>query len=93
MRLKAMFAACAVVALMAGTLDASPRVTRRVERHDAERSRAAAPNRVTYIETVVIPGRRQRPLATIDTSVQPFRFPVGTARYSDRDRRFRKRGD
>jgi hypothetical protein len=46
---------------------------------------------VHQIETVVIPGRPQRPMASIELSVERVRFPVGTARYSERDRRFLKK--
>jgi hypothetical protein len=64
------------------------RVLRRVEKHDQQRSRS----QVHTIDGVVIPGRAARPQASIEISVQPFRFPVGTARYSERDQRFLKRG-
>jgi hypothetical protein len=64
---------------------------RRVEQHDRARTEAARAGRVHQIETVVIPGRPQRPMASIELSVERVRFPVGTARYSERDRRFLKK--
>lgn len=64
---------------------------RLVEKHDRARTDAAKATRVHQIETVVIPGRPQRPMASIELSVERVRFPVGTARYSERDRRFLKR--
>ena len=63
------------------------RPRRRVERHDAEQSR------VHRIETVVVYGRRQLPLASIELTVQRPTFSVGTARYSERDRRFIRKGE
>jgi hypothetical protein len=44
------------------------------------------------IRDVIIVGRPQRPLSVLDTSAQRFAFPVGTARYSPRDRAFVPRG-
>jgi hypothetical protein len=71
---------------------AKARVPRRqAEKLDQERSLALKSNRkVHQIDTVHIFGRPQRPLASVETAAQQFRFPVGTARYSERDRRFLK---
>lgn len=75
---------------------ASPRVVkRRVERHDQQRSLALRRgDRIVHIDTVVVHGRPQRPQAAVETSLQPFQFPLGTARYggsfrhhADRSRR------
>lgn len=59
---------------------------RRSDRLDAMRTRQE--RNVQMLKTVYVFGRRQRPLAVFDINVKPFRFPVGTARYSPRDRRF-----
>jgi hypothetical protein len=74
---------------------AKPRAPRRrVERHEQERSAATKGRRkVHQIDTVIVYGRPQKPLAAVETSAQPLRFPVGTVRYSERDRRFLKAGE
>jgi hypothetical protein len=64
---------------------------RLVEKHDRVQSQAVKGGRVHQINTVVISGRPQRPLASIELSVERVRFPVGTARYSERDLRFLKK--
>ena len=67
---------------------------RRVGRHDLERSKASkVRGHVHELAPVEVYGRRQRPLASVETSSVPFHFPLGTARYSERDRRFLKPGD
>lgn len=73
---------------------AKPRASkRRVERHDAERTAAVKGTGQMQLDTVVVFGRPQRPQAVTETSAQRFRFAVGTARYSERDRRFLSRGE
>jgi len=70
---------------------AKPRVQRRVERHNRDRSQAVKTHgRVLEIDTVIVQGRPGRPQAAVETSVQSFKFPVGTARYSESDQRFMK---
>ncbi len=64
---------------------------RRAERHSAEQNEVLKRSRVHHIDTVVIPGRPQRPMASIELSVERVRFPVGTARYNERDLRFLKK--
>jgi hypothetical protein len=64
---------------------------RQAEKLDQERSAALRSSRkVHQIDTVYVFARPQRPLATVETSTKQFQFPVGTARYSERDRRFLK---
>ena len=63
---------------------------RQAEKLDQERSQALRASRVHQIDTVYIYARPQRPLASIETAAQKVRFPVGTARYSERDQRFLK---
>jgi hypothetical protein len=68
---------------------AKPRAARRAEKLDQERTLAVkAKRKVHQIDTVYVFARPQRPLASVETSTQRFQFPVGTARYSERDRRF-----
>jgi hypothetical protein len=70
---------------------AKARVPRRAEKLDQERSVAERSKRkVHQIDTVYVYARPQRPIAAVETSTKPFQFPVGTARYSERDRRFLK---
>lgn len=71
---------------------AKARVPRRqAEKLDQQRSAAERSKRkVHQIDTVFVVARPQRPLATVETSTRQFQFPVGTARYSERDRRFLK---
>ena len=70
---------------------AKPRVQRHVERHNRDRSQAVKTHgRVLEIDTVVVQGRPGRPQAAVETSIQSFKFPVGTARYSETDQRFIK---
>ena len=65
------------------------RAERRVERHDRRQALVRKTGgRVFELDIVEVRGRRQRPLAAVETSVQEFRFPLGTARYSERDKRF-----
>jgi hypothetical protein len=68
------------------------RVARRqAEKLDQQRSEALRSKRKVHeIGTVYVFARPQRPLASVETAAQQFRFPVGTARYSERDRRFLK---
>jgi hypothetical protein len=68
------------------------RVRRQAEKLDQERSAALRSSRgkVHQIDTVYVFARPQRPLATVETSTKQFEFPVGTARYSERDKRFLK---
>ncbi len=91
-------AALLAVGLLSGTALAEPApakpakqqrtVLRRAERRDRERSAALKRGeRIVQIDTVVVQGRSQRPQAAVEVSVQSFQFPVGTARYSDFDRR------
>lgn len=61
---------------------------RRAAKHDQARSLAVKGARVHVMTDIWIVGRPQRPLSVLDTAAQPFRFPVGTARYSPGDRRF-----
>jgi len=68
------------------------RPRRRAEKHDQARSREERRTRVHVIDTVTVVGRAQRPMSVFDVNVKSFRFPVGTARYSPRDRRFAKPG-
>ena len=65
---------------------------RQAEKLDQERSAALRSSRgkVHQIDTVYVFARPQRPLATVETSTKQFQFPVGTARDSERDRRFLK---
>jgi hypothetical protein len=67
-----------------------PRVPRRqAEKLDQARTAALqAKRKVHVIDTVYVFARPQRPLASVETAAQSFRFPVGTARYSERDRRY-----
>ena len=69
-----------------------PKVARRLaEKLDQARSNELrASRKVHQIDTVYVFARPQRPLATVETSTRQFQFPVGTARYSVRDRRFLK---
>jgi hypothetical protein len=71
---------------------AKARVPRRqAEKLDQQRSLAErSKRRVHEIDTVYVFARPQRPLATVETAAKQFQFPVGTARYSERDRRFLK---
>ena len=64
---------------------------RQAEKLDQERSAALkAGRKVHQIDTVYVYARPQRPLASVETSTKQFQFPVGTARYSERARRFLK---
>ena len=60
------------------------RPMRRAERHSREQTRV---HRLTPVKVF---GRQQRPNAVIDLSRARHKFSVGTARYSPRDRAFRK---
>ncbi|MBK7580442.1 MAG: hypothetical protein IPI67_09580 [Myxococcales bacterium] len=64
------------------------RPLRRAAKHDKLRSEAVRGSRVHVMTEVIVVGRPQRPLSVLETAAQPFRFPVGTARYSAPDRRF-----
>jgi hypothetical protein len=68
------------------------RPRRRAEKHDQVRSKQERSTRVHVIDTVTVVGRAQRPMSVFDVNVKSFRFPVGTERYSPRDRRFAKPG-
>ena len=74
----------------AATARTKARVPRRhAEKLDQERSEALrSKKKVHELDTVYVFARPQRPLASVETAAQQFRFPVGTARYSERDRRF-----
>jgi hypothetical protein len=61
---------------------------RRAAKHDQAKSAEERATRVHVIDTVVVFGRAQRPMAVFDTNVRAFKFPVGTARYSTRDERY-----
>ncbi len=62
---------------------------RQAEKLDQARTAALqAKRKVHQIDTVYVFARPQRPLASVETAAQSFRFPVGTARYSERDKRF-----
>lgn len=64
---------------------------RQAEKLDQERTAALkAIRKVHLMDTVYVFARPQRPLASVETAAQKVRFPVGTARYSERDRRFLK---
>ena len=63
---------------------------RRAEKLDVAQSRAATADRVVSVPEIEIQGKAQRPLVTVEISVKPFDFPVGTARYSDHEQRFLK---
>jgi hypothetical protein len=64
---------------------------RQAEKLDQRRSVAERSKRKVHeIDTVYVFARPQRPLATVETATKQFQFPVGTARYSERDRRFVK---
>lgn len=63
-------------------------VQRRADRHDAMKTAEERARHVHVLKTVRIVGRHQRPMAVFDINVKPFRFPVGTARYSPRDQHF-----
>lgn len=67
---------------------AKPPRKRRASQHDQARTQAVKGARIHVIDDVIIVGRPQRPLSVLETSTEPFRFPVGTARYSKRDRQF-----
>lgn len=61
---------------------------RRAEKLDQAQSQAARADRVVSVPEIEITGKPQRPLVTVEIAVKPFDFPVGTARYSDRNQRF-----
>ena len=86
---------CVLVSFAMPALAQSPVETakprRLVEKHDRVQTQAVKGGRIHQIDTVVISGRPQRPLASIELNVGRVRFPVGTARYSERDLRFLKR--
>jgi hypothetical protein len=64
---------------------------RQAEKLDQQRSLAERSKRKVHeLDTVYVFARPQRPLATVETATRQFQFPVGTARYSERDRRFLK---
>ena len=93
----------ALVALSSPALAEGPEVARPVatpkarvprrqaEKLDQERTAALKSSRKVHeIDTVYVFARPQRPLASVETAAQRVRFPVGTARYSERDKRFLK---
>jgi hypothetical protein len=69
---------------------AKKRVVRRAERLSAAKSEASRKSRVEVVEPIDVIGRRQLPMAITDISRVEPEFSVGTARYSERDRRFLK---
>ena len=88
MRSRPLLAALALCFMTAPAIaEDGKRPRRRVERHDAQQTR------VHRIQTVIVVGRRQLPQASIELTVQRPTFSVGTARYSERDRRFLRPGE
>jgi hypothetical protein len=76
----------------AATKPQPERPRRRAQKLDHSRSVQERRARVHVIDTVTVVGRSQRPMSVFEVNVKAFRFPVGTARYSPRDRRFVRRG-
>lgn len=77
-------------ALSMGVASAEPPTTprRRAAKLDHARSAQERGSRVHVLKDVIVVGRGQRPMAVVDLSPERFGFPVGTARYSQHDRRF-----
>lgn len=92
MKLRALWIAGVIASFAWPAIGAPGEVKRRrAERHSSERSEALKQTRVHRIDTVVVSGRPQRPMASVELSVERVRFPVGTARYNERDQRFLKK--